>query len=54
VPVRVRCRSCHAETGALPNRLVCGACSDWQVEVTSGEEMVLQRVEIETAAEPVH
>jgi len=54
VPVRVRCRSCHAETGALPNRLVCGACSDWQVDVTSGEEMVLQRVEIETAAEPVH
>jgi hydrogenase nickel incorporation protein HypA/HybF len=54
VAVRVRCRTCHAETGALANRLLCGACNDWQVDVTSGEEMLLKRVEIETAAAPVH
>ena len=54
VPVRVRCRSCSAETGAQPNRLVCGACDDWQVDVIAGEEMLLTRVEIETEPAPVH
>jgi hydrogenase nickel incorporation protein HypA/HybF len=53
-PVRVRCRTCQAETDALPNRLICGACGDWQVDVTSGEQMLLKRVEIETADVPVH
>jgi hydrogenase nickel incorporation protein HypA/HybF len=53
-PVRVRCRTCHAETDALPNRLVCAQCNDWQVDVTSGEQMLLKRVEIETAEAPVH
>ena len=49
VPLMVRCRTCHAETEASPNHLVCGACHDWQVQVVSGEEMMLQRVEIELA-----
>lgn len=53
-PVRVRCRSCGVETDALANRLVCGACSDWQVDVTSGEQMLLKRVELETADTAVH
>ena len=51
VPVRVKCRKCGAETGAQPNRLVCG---DWQVDVIAGEEMLLKRVEIETAPAAVH
>ena len=54
VPVRVRCRKCAAETVAEPNRIVCGACGDWQVDVTEGEEMLLRRVEIETEAAGVH
>lgn len=54
VPVRVRCRGCGAESEAAPNRLLCGDCGGWQVDVTAGEEMLLQRVEIETADEPVH
>jgi hydrogenase nickel incorporation protein HypA/HybF len=53
-PVRVRCRSCGAETGALANRVLCGACGAWQVDVTSGEQMLLKRVEIETAEAAVH
>jgi hydrogenase nickel incorporation protein HypA/HybF len=52
VAVRVRCRKCKAETPALPNRLLCGACNDWQVDVVAGEEMLLQRVEIEPAVAP--
>ena len=54
VPVRVRCRSCGVESDALANSLVCGACGDWRVDVTSGEEMLLQRVEIETEATAIH
>jgi len=54
VPIRVRCRSCAAETTAQPNRLVCGSCDDWQVDVIAGEEMLLTRVEIETEAAAVH
>jgi hydrogenase nickel incorporation protein HypA/HybF len=54
VPVRVRCRTCHAETAATANRLLCGSCNDWQVDVVAGEEMLLQRVEIETVDESVH
>lgn len=54
VPVRVRCRKCLAETPVQPNRLLCGACNDWQVDVIAGEELLLRRVELELADEPVH
>jgi len=54
VPVKVRCRSCGVESEAVPNRLLCGACDDWQVDVTAGEELLLQRVEIETSSVAVH
>ncbi len=48
LPLRVRCRSCAAETEAQPNRLICGACGDWQTEVVSGDEMLLAQVELIT------
>ena len=54
VPVRVRCRSCGAEGEAAANRIVCGSCGDWQVDVVGGEEMILRRVEIEAAPSAVH
>ena len=49
VPVRVRCRTCKAETEAASNRLLCGSCNDWPVAVLAGEEMLLQRGAIATA-----
>ena len=45
----VRCRSCEAETAASANRLICGRCGDFQTTLVSGDEMILQRVEFETA-----
>ncbi|MGD8641692.1 MAG: hydrogenase maturation nickel metallochaperone HypA [Gammaproteobacteria bacterium] len=48
LPVKVRCRSCQAETEAVANRLVCGACGDWQTTLISGDEMLLERVELQT------
>lgn len=46
-PVRVRCTQCGAETEASVNRLVCGACGDWQTRVVSGDELILESVELD-------
>lgn len=48
VPIRVRCRSCFAESEASINRLVCGLCGDWHTELTGGDELLLERVEMRT------
>lgn len=48
LPIRVRCRSCHAESDATANRLLCGACGDWQTTIISGDELLLTRVELIT------
>lgn len=46
-PIRVRCRTCGAETEAKPNNLVCGACGNWQTEVVSGDELILESLEMD-------
>lgn len=45
----VHCESCGADTRAAANRLVCGECGDFRTAVTSGDEMILQRVELAKA-----
>ena len=47
-PIKVRCQTCGAETEAAMNRLVCGACGDWHTQVVSGDELLLESVELET------
>lgn len=47
--VVVRCSICDAESPARPNRLVCGQCGDFRTNLVSGDEMILQRVELEQA-----
>ncbi len=51
LPVRVRCSSCGAETGATPNRLLCGQCGDFRTRLISGDELVLASLEL-TLADP--
>lgn len=46
-PIRVRCTKCGAETEAMANRLLCGACGDWHTQVISGDELILESVELE-------
>ncbi|MGF1548676.1 MAG: hydrogenase maturation nickel metallochaperone HypA [Thiotrichales bacterium] len=46
-PIKVRCRSCGAETEARINQLVCGACGDWNTQILSGDELLLASVELE-------
>ena len=46
-PLEVRCRECGHQGPAVPNRLLCGACGDWRVQVLSGEDLVFQRIVME-------
>ena len=46
--IRVRCQTCGAETEAAMNRLICGACGDWHTQILSGDELLLESVELET------
>lgn len=46
LPLRVACTKCGAETEARANRLVCGACGDWQTRLISGDELLLASVEL--------
>jgi len=48
-PIRVRCQTCGAETEAAMNRLICGACGDWHTQIVSGDELLLESVELETS-----
>ncbi len=49
-PIKVRCQTCGAETEAAMNRLICGACGDWHTQVISGDELLLESVELESAS----
>jgi hydrogenase nickel incorporation protein HypA/HybF len=49
VPARVRCRACGAESEQDGFPLACGACGGFDVEVTAGEELVVEELEIEEA-----
>ena len=46
-PVTVRCSECGKETEARANRLLCGDCGDWRTTLTSGDELLLERVVME-------
>lgn len=45
--IRVRCRSCAAESTATANRLVCAHCGDWRTDLLAGDELFLTSVELE-------
>ena len=53
VPIRVRCTSCSLESDASVNRLVCRHCGDWRTTVLSGDELLLERVVLESTEEGV-
>jgi len=46
LPIRVVCRNCGAESQVSANKLVCGSCGDWQTQLISGDELLLERVEL--------
>jgi hydrogenase nickel incorporation protein HypA/HybF len=44
--IRVSCKQCGQVSDALPSRLLCGNCGDWHTSLVSGDELLLQHVEI--------
>ena len=50
--VVVRCNQCGQETAVAPNRLLCGQCGDFRTRLVSGDEMILQRLELENNRVP--
>ena len=46
----VRCTVCNAETIATANKLLCGECGEFRTSLVSGDEMILQRLEVERAS----
>ena len=49
--VVVSCTQCGAETTVRPNRLICSKCGDFRTRVISGDEMILQRLEMSFESE---
>lgn len=47
--VVVRCNECAAESVVSANRLLCGVCGDFRTRLVSGDEMILERVELNRA-----
>lgn len=45
-PIRVRCQTCGLDTEAAMNHLLCGACGDWHTRIISGDELLLESVEL--------
>jgi len=48
--VIVRCTQCGEESDAAPNRLLCGHCGDFRTRIISGDDMILQRLELDFPA----
>jgi hydrogenase nickel incorporation protein HypA/HybF len=46
IPVVVRCKDCSTVSEVPPNRLVCASCGAWQVSLMSGDDMLLESVEL--------
>ncbi len=51
-PIVVWCSSCGVQTPAAANALLCGRCGTWQVDLRSGDELLLMRVELAADADP--
>lgn len=44
--IRIRCRACGNENEAAANRMLCEVCGAYNVEVCSGDELLLASIEL--------
>ncbi len=45
-PIIIECRSCGVSGEAEVNKLLCGSCNSWQVDLKQGDELLLMRLEL--------
>jgi hydrogenase nickel incorporation protein HypA/HybF len=46
LPIQVRCQACDTISEVPPNKLLCEHCAGWRVDLVSGDELLLARVEL--------
>ena len=46
LPVVVHCSECDCQSEVQPTRLLCRHCGAWQTTLVSGDEMLLESVEV--------
>jgi hydrogenase nickel incorporation protein HypA/HybF len=46
--VVVQCANCEAQSEVPPNRLLCLSCGDFRTRLVSGDEMLLESLELVT------
>ena len=51
VPARVHCGACAAETELKEFPAHCGECGGFDVDVTAGEELLVDSIEVEDGSE---
>ncbi len=51
LPVVVWCETCAIASPVAANALLCGRCGNWQVELRSGAELLLTRIELTACAD---
>lgn len=44
--VVVSCSQCGAQSSVKPNQLLCTSCGDFRTRLLSGDEMILERLEL--------
>jgi len=49
----VSCSQCGGESPATVNKLLCAHCGDYRTRLVSGDEMVLQSLELDDIDEPL-
>jgi hydrogenase nickel incorporation protein HypA/HybF len=52
VPAAGRCRSCGMDTPLPELPLICRGCGSWDVEITRGEELLVDSLELEESRIP--
>ena len=45
--IEVHCPECGQTSTAQMNKLICSFCGNWRTELVSGDELMLQQVELE-------
>lgn len=53
IPVVVWCDVCKCESAVKANALLCGECGTWKISLKSGDELLLQRLELAEEPNPV-
>jgi hydrogenase nickel incorporation protein HypA/HybF len=49
--IQVHCPECDRDSVVSSNKLTCAFCGNWQTQLISGDELMLQQVELESSEE---